>query len=219
MNFAFFYVVSVMMIVIGAVLIYRLYRQNNNQLPTGPLDRAVMVLTSLLIVFSGVLFFLTTEVHSGMSFVDDGIPDIRNSEMNAPATNFDFKMVKTDEPSDLAAYEGKVVLLNLWATWCAPCLSELPDLNTLQEQYRDQGLVVLTVSDEIRQDLIDFEDILPLQTESVYIDNPESLPQPFRRTLEVRPSSFIIDRDGIIREYWVGARNFAFFDELVQTYL
>lgn len=43
---------------------------------------------------------------------------------------------------------GKVVLVNFWATWCPPCRKEMPDLQALYDQYKDQGLVVLAISDE-----------------------------------------------------------------------
>ncbi|HEU5136485.1 MAG TPA: TlpA disulfide reductase family protein [Steroidobacteraceae bacterium] len=46
----------------------------------------------------------------------------------------------------LAEYAGRVILVNFWATWCAPCKTEIPWLNELHVRYRDQGLVVLGVS-------------------------------------------------------------------------
>jgi thiol-disulfide isomerase/thioredoxin len=46
----------------------------------------------------------------------------------------------------LGSYKGKVVLVNYWATWCAPCVDEFPSLVKLQKQYRDQGLVVVGIS-------------------------------------------------------------------------
>jgi thiol-disulfide isomerase/thioredoxin len=46
----------------------------------------------------------------------------------------------------LESYKGKVVLVNYWATWCAPCVDEFPSLVKLQKQYRDQGLVVVGIS-------------------------------------------------------------------------
>jgi peroxiredoxin len=48
----------------------------------------------------------------------------------------------------LKELRGKVVLLNFWATWCPPCRKEMPDLETLYNQWKDQGLVILAISDE-----------------------------------------------------------------------
>ena len=73
--------------------------------------------------------------------------------------------VHSQQESNLSDYEGKVVILNFWATWCAPCLDEIPDLNRLQREYADD-LVILSVSDEDRQLLVDFEQQLPLETHS-----------------------------------------------------
>lgn len=56
-----------------------------------------------------------------------------------PATAEQFKAV-------LEHHRGKVVVVNYWATWCIPCLQELPELDLLQERYGDRGLVVLAVS-------------------------------------------------------------------------
>lgn len=50
------------------------------------------------------------------------------------------------QPVSLADFAGKVVVLNLWATWCAPCREEMPSLDRLQAQFADRDLVVLALS-------------------------------------------------------------------------
>lgn len=49
---------------------------------------------------------------------------------------------------ELKKLQGKVVLVNFWATWCPPCRKEMPDLNALYHRFKDQGLVILAISDE-----------------------------------------------------------------------
>jgi thiol-disulfide isomerase/thioredoxin len=62
----------------------------------------------------------------------------------APAASFAVKRVD-GTPDGLDHYRGRVVVLNLWATWCPPCREEMPALERLYQQYRAQGVVVLGV--------------------------------------------------------------------------
>lgn len=50
------------------------------------------------------------------------------------------------QPASLEAFNGKVVVLNLWATWCAPCRKEMPSLDRLQARFKDQPVIVLALS-------------------------------------------------------------------------
>ena len=52
-------------------------------------------------------------------------------------------------PRTLADFRGKGLVLNLWATWCAPCVFEMPSLNRLQAELADEGVVVLALSEDI----------------------------------------------------------------------
>ena len=54
----------------------------------------------------------------------------------------------TGKPWTLKELSGKVVVLNFWATWCPPCRKEMPDLESLYQQFKGQGLVILAISDE-----------------------------------------------------------------------
>jgi cytochrome c biogenesis protein CcmG, thiol:disulfide interchange protein DsbE len=173
-----------------------------------------------LIVTAGLLLFVTIRVDTGPGFtLTPGGPRLTEAEMNAPAPDFSFRLVDSDAESSLGRFRGNVVLINFWATWCPPCLDELPDLNELQERYRNRGLTVLTISDEERDALVEFEAVLPLHTVSGYIAVLDSLPNPYRRTLAARPTSYVIDRDGVIREFVLGARDLPTFERMVAPYL
>jgi len=64
------------------------------------------------------------------------------------APDFAFSLVSNQETRRLSDYKGNLVLVNVWATWCMPCVAELPDLDKLQVKYKDKGLVVINLSDE-----------------------------------------------------------------------
>ncbi len=74
---------------------------------------------------------------------DQGLPNLRGKK----APNFSLKGLEGKKVS-LADYKGKAVLINFWATWCAPCKVEMPWFVELQKQYRDQGFEILGVNED-----------------------------------------------------------------------
>jgi peroxiredoxin len=93
----------------------------------------------------------------------------------------------------LKELKGKVVLVNFWATWCPPCRKEMPDLNTLYQRFKDQGFVILAISDE------EADKVKPFIAER-NISYPVML-DPGRKVNELFqvqgiPKSFVYDRDG-----------------------
>lgn len=204
---------SVAMIAVGLAFIYLLVGRKKK--PGTPMEWISLGLSSLLVLFAGILLLL------GFTMGDNDrtlFYDQRDS-VGQVAPDFSFKLVDSDEDRSLGDYRGEVVLLNFWATWCPPCLKEMPDLNRLYKEYEDQGLRVITISDEPRDELIAFNDIVLLETESGYITDPGGLPLPFSRMLDGRPESYVIDRDGTIRKFVMGASNYAYFQEAVLPYL
>ena len=76
-------------------------------------------------------------------------------DTDAKPANLAFTLQDMDGNTvNLAAFRGKVIVLNFWATWCVPCRIEIPGLVELQETYGDQGLVVLGLSVNDPADLI-----------------------------------------------------------------
>lgn len=105
----------------------------------------------------------------------------------------------------LADYRGKVVLLNIWATWCNPCRAEMPSMQRLEEELGARGLKIVAVSidnpgmeDAIRA----FGKELGLKFEILY-DAPGNIRNDYQTT--GAPETFVIGKDGVIRKRVIGA--------------
>jgi peroxiredoxin len=97
------------------------------------------------------------------------------------------------KPWHLRDLKGKVVLVNFWATWCPPCRKEMPDLQALYDKYKDQGFLVLSISDE------EIAKVSPFIAERkitypVLLDPGRKINDAF--IVEGIPKSFVYDRDG-----------------------
>jgi thiol-disulfide isomerase/thioredoxin len=95
---------------------------------------------------------------------------------------------------DLAAYRGKVVYLDFWASWCGPCKQSFPWMNTIQSRYADKGLVIVAVNvDPGRDDALAFLRQVPARFKIAY-DPKGQVAQQY--AIKGMPSSFLIGRDG-----------------------
>ncbi len=95
---------------------------------------------------------------------------------------------------DLAEYQGKVVVVDFWASWCVPCRRSFPWLNDMHAKYAERGLVIIGVNvDASREDATTFLDKYPADF-LIYFDAEGSLAAEYG--IEAMPSSFVIGRDG-----------------------
>lgn len=116
----------------------------------------------------------------------------------APATS----QAMTVDELDLDNYEGRVVVIDFWASWCVPCRRSFPWLNEMQSRYADDGLVIIGINvDRNSADAHNFLQQFPADFEIVY-DSEADLAKRFG--VEAMPSSFIIGRDGAIRNRHLG---------------
>lgn len=151
----------------------------------------------LFVLLMGSGLFAATRIFGDELFpvsVGSRAPDFHAVTLDAPST------VKT-----LADYKGQVVLLNIWATWCAPCRVEMPSIEKLHQALGPQGLRVVAISvdgpgqgDVVR----DFVKRLGL-TFTILNDPTDKTQQQFQATAV--PETFIIGRDGVIRKKLIGA--------------
>lgn len=127
----------------------------------------------------------------------------------------DFALTDLNEkPVRLSDFRGKVVFLNFWATWCAPCREEMPSMEVLHKNFEKDGLVILAVSiDRVTttKDIPPFVKGMNL-TFPVLIDSWGKTDKPYKR-MGV-PETFIIDQQGVIREIVIGPRDWTRIDNL-----
>jgi cytochrome c biogenesis protein CcmG, thiol:disulfide interchange protein DsbE len=105
----------------------------------------------------------------------------------------------------LNEYQGKVVLVDFWASWCGPCLQSFPWMNGLHARHANDGLVILAVNLDQERALADaFLKKVPAQFRVEY-DQSGSLAKSFG--VEAMPTSFLIGRDGKVRARHAGFRD------------
>lgn len=134
----------------------------------------------------------------------DGSPDKKPGatglSVGTPAPDFELNdpQGKTNRLSD---HKGKVVLIDFWATWCAPCRRELPLIQRIYDRYKDEGLVVLAISVDRQRGIVS----------SYMWENGYTFPvlladSQVRLTYKVRgiPALYLIDRQGSVRFYQRG---------------
>ena len=106
------------------------------------------VLLFLLIFISVILFFLEHFTETPISIEDIQTKEIFNAKKSSVgyfAPSFKLRNIKGNYES-LESYRGEVVVLNFWATWCAPCRIEMPSFEKLYRRYRSEGVTVLAIT-------------------------------------------------------------------------
>jgi peroxiredoxin len=140
-----------------------------------------------------------------------------------PSGSEDFALASLSQQTvALSSYKGEYVLLNFWATWCPPCLEEMPSMEKLYQHFKDRGFVVVAVSsDKEGEDLVaPFIDKLGV-TFPILLDTTGEISS--RYGAKTLPISFLLDREGKVIAAAQGARDWASeeaistLDELIQA--
>lgn len=140
-----------------------------------------------------------------------GVPAPANVEYPAPELELSDLQ---GEIHSLAEYQGKVILVNLWATWCPPCKQEMPDLLAYYEAHKTEGFIIIAINDgdptdEVVAFVQEYGLTFPVWLDPTYIATEKAFRAPGL------PSTYVIDRDGIVRLQWSGALNL----QALETYV
>lgn len=115
--------------------------------------------------------------------------------VGTPAPDFTLKTISGKSTISLSDYKGTIVLLDFWASWCAPCQRSLPELQKLEEKFENLKILAICIDDKqetglefMRRHQVDL---------SVLFDEKKKVAETYN--VESMPSALLIDQDGIIR--------------------
>lgn len=157
---------------------------------------------------AAILIMVDHYYETPMTLEDVQLPpgvDTEKSEVGFKAPAFTVRNLK-GQRVQLADYKGKVVILNLWATWCGPCRVEMPGMENLYRRYRSQGLEILAVSldkgspEKVRIFADEYRLSFPVLMDS------EREVENLYHTLTI-PTTFVIDKKGMIVAEVEGAKH------------
>lgn len=155
-----------------------------------------------IVVLVSALLNITPSFADSDFFKEMGIKRI---EPSGPVTHFSLP-TREDRNSDLSALKGDVILINFWATWCTPCLTEMPALNSLHEKYKDQGFSLLAINaDPHQKQRIETVVNKLALTFPVLLDTDGAVSKQFK--VSGMPASFLINRQHQLIGYVAGARD------------
>jgi len=119
------------------------------------------------------------------------------AEVGQPAPQFNLPSLLKDQPTALKQYAGKVIYLDFWASWCAPCKTSFPLLNKLQQKYKDKGFEVVAINlDEDKANAETFLKEIPVDF-TILRDSTGEWADKY--VVESMPTSFIVDKQGVIQ--------------------
>ena len=131
------------------------------------------------------------------SFANEGI-DIKNLVINKDLKKYDGLTFLDVEKKrlNLDNFRGNLILLNFWATWCAPCKEEMPSLDRLQvnQNLSNLKIIAINISQESKKKVDSFFEDLNIKNFDPYFDAPTTLAKTF--SLRGVPTSILIDKDG-----------------------
>ena len=115
----------------------------------------------------------------------------------------DFTIQDSDRTVNLSQFHGQVLVLNFWATWCPPCVEEMPSLVEMQRRMKAKGVTVLAVSVDVDQNAYR-QFLKDHKVDLLTVRDPSQKTTALYGTFKF-PETYVIDRNGVMRRKFLGA--------------
>jgi thiol-disulfide isomerase/thioredoxin len=162
------------------------------------------------VFFLGLTVFLLNTIENNYEKPMEAVMQFKGKELPA----FSYYNLGSGKEEVLADVDKKVVVLNIWATWCPPCRKEMPDLNELQKNFGNKGLLVLALSDETPAVIGRYLSKNKFIFQAGYFSRSNEL----INSINTRPVSILLV-DGKVEDIVIGARGISFFSSWVEKHL
>ncbi|QWX84484.1 TlpA family protein disulfide reductase [Cellulophaga sp. HaHaR_3_176] len=156
------------------------------------IKNAVVIIAVGVLLFTPVGFHFKVFVNRIISFS----PDVLEASNQTKLSSYNWHLSSDNKRSDIhnfKVHEGKVVLINFWATWCPPCVAEMPSFQALYNDYKDDVIFVFVANDEKKN------------VDTYLVKKDYSLPvfyekskRPIELTSGSIPTTYILDKSGAI---------------------
>lgn len=134
------------------------------------------------------------------------IPKIDSTKTNLPLADYNLQVKDLNgKMMNMSDYKGKVIFLNFWATWCMPCVAELPGINKLHNQFKEDDIAFLLISNEKIEKVKAYHQKKKYEVPFHIIDNDGRIPNIYFSPSI--PTTFIINKKGEIVKTSVGAED------------
>ena len=165
------------------------------------------------LVLLGLALFLVLQKPNSASASETTVPNsVVPMAVEFPAPELALENIQNGTEA-LADYQGQVLLVNNWATWCPPCKAEMPSLQKFYEAHSGEGFMIVAINaGDDRAPVKQFVNEYGL-TFNVWLDPTGAALNAFRNAN--LPSSYVVDRTGVVRYAWTGEISY----EMLEKYI
>lgn len=162
------------------------------------------------VFFLGLTVFLLNMIANNYEKPMEAVMQFKGKELPA----FSYYNFNSGREEVLAEQSKRIIILNIWATWCPPCRKEMPELDELQKSFAGKGVLVLALSDESPDVINQYLSKNKFSFQSGYFSKSNNL----INSINTRPVSILLV-DGKVVDIVIGARGFGFFSDWIKDQL